>query len=69
MNMQTTVASLGFFSRCANTQAHGLHFAKVVGGNYNQSGNVSLQICECFSSILALGNIRLFCKMLNVPVD
>lgn len=38
-----------FFSRCVNTQEHDLHFAKVDGGNYNQSEDVSLQICELLS--------------------
>ena len=46
MSEQTTAESLGFFSRCANTAAHGLRFAKVVGANYNQSEDVSLHIWE-----------------------
>lgn len=46
---QTAAESLGVFSRRENAQAYGRRFAKVVGGNYNQSGDVSLQICELFS--------------------
>lgn len=49
MNKQTTLKSLFFFSRCVNTQEHDLHFEKVDGGNYNQSEDVSLQICELLS--------------------
>lgn len=62
--------SLGFFIRCANT---GTCSSLCKGSGWQLQSERGLlchsRFVSWYSSILVRGNIRLFCKMLNVPVD